>query len=123
MMREPREPLGLRWLLCVTRWRHHCHNALLPSSSGVSLLVGSFHALQRERLCSHDLQRESSQTMALHCKSYSAAGNRGGYMPAQDHSDPPRSSSLVRHPSCSVGTPKMKRAHLSDRLEEDNKKR
>ena len=47
----------------------------------------------------------------------------GGYMPAQDHSDPPRSSSLVRHPSCSVGTPKMKRAHLSDILEEDNKKR
>src|SRR3954463_9051504 len=46
---------------------------LHPASACSSAL--SMHC-QREHLWLHGLQRESPQTMALHCNSLSAAGNR-----------------------------------------------
>ena|SRR5436305_7659479 len=47
---QPREPLSLRGLLCVTRWPHRPDLVLLPCSSSTSLLVGSFHALPTRAL-------------------------------------------------------------------------
>ena len=92
---EPATPTARPTLLvlrhALASSRRAIEAARYPRSATIHIGSVGLHDSQRERLCSHGLQRESPQMMVLHCKSSIVADD--DHTSVQNHSDMPRPSS------------------------------